>query len=68
MNFMKDHFKKNGTMDPERINLSHIQEVTYWSKKFNITPGQLMEAVEGSGSSLVRVIEDYLKTKGLINL
>lgn len=64
---MKDPLKQNGT-DPERINLSHIQEVTYWSKKYNITPGQLMEAVEGSGSSLVRVIEDYLKTKGLISL
>ncbi len=65
---MKENFKKNGTRDPERVNLSHIQEVTYWSKKFNITPGQLMEAVKGSGSSLIRVIEEYLKTKGLISL
>ncbi len=46
------------------IDFKSIQDIIYWSKKWEISAYQLMEASYIVNSSCVRVIEEYLRQKG----
>jgi hypothetical protein len=46
---MADDRNLRGPQDRQRINLSEDYEVTYWSKKWGVSPEQLAEAVRGPG-------------------
>ena len=47
--------------DGEFVNLGEPDQVTYWSKKFNITPEELKTAVRAVGD-VPETIAAYLKT------
>jgi uncharacterized protein DUF3606 len=57
---MADNKKKRGGADRGLIALSEPYEVTYWSKKFKITPAKLKAAVKKAGHS-AKNVEAYLK-------
>src|SRR5258708_29858932 len=57
---MADDKKKRGGMDRALIALSEAYEVSYWSKKFKITPAKLKAAVGKVGHSAKKV-EAYIK-------
>lgn len=46
------------------IDFEKIQDVIYWSKKWEVTPYQLIQAFFVIKTSKVRKIEDYLREKG----
>jgi hypothetical protein len=52
--------KKRGGVDRALIALSEAYEVSYWSKKFKITPAKLKAAVKQVGHSAKKV-EAYVK-------
>ena len=57
---MADNKKKRGGADRGLIALSEPYEVTYWSKKFKITPAKLKSAVKKAGRS-AKNVEAYIK-------
>ncbi|MDE2379625.1 DUF3606 domain-containing protein [Bradyrhizobium sp.] len=57
---MADDRKKRGAADRALIALGERHEVTYWSKKFKVTPAKLKYAVKKVGHS-ARKVETYLK-------
>jgi hypothetical protein len=57
---MADDKKKRGGMDRALIALSEAYEVSYWSKKFKITPAKLKATVKKVGHSAKKV-EAYIK-------
>lgn len=57
---MADDKKKSGGSDRGLIALSEPYEVSYWSKKFKVTPAKLRYAVKKVGRSSKKV-EAYLK-------
>src|ERR1700710_2282684 len=57
---MADDKKKRGGVDRALIALSEAYEVSYWSKKFKITPAKLKAAVKQVGHSAKKV-EAYVK-------
>ena len=59
---MADDKKKRGGMDRALIALSEAYEVSYWSKKFKVTPAKLKAAVGAVGHSSKKVGE-YLTGK-----
>ncbi|HUR09854.1 MAG TPA: DUF3606 domain-containing protein [Flavitalea sp.] len=65
--FMSYSFKKNDERRSRLINLGKPQEVTYWSKKWEISSPQLYQAFKESGSNSVIKIETYLRQKGLVS-
>jgi hypothetical protein len=46
---MADDKSKTGTADDVRINVNEAYEVQYWSKKFDVTPEELHDAVAAVG-------------------
>ena len=46
---MADDRSLRGTQDRQRINLSEDYEVTYWSKKWDVSREELAEAVRKAG-------------------
>ena len=46
---MADDKLKTGTADDVRINVNEAYEVQYWSKKFDVTPEELHDAVAAVG-------------------
>jgi Protein of unknown function (DUF3606) len=46
---MSDDNKKPGSQDRLRINVNEDYELRDWSKKFNVTPDRLKEAVKKVG-------------------
>jgi len=46
---MADDRNLQGPQDRQRINLSEDYEVTYWSKKWDVSREQLAEAVRKAG-------------------
>jgi hypothetical protein len=54
--------KTRGTGDAGLIALSQSYEVSYWSKKFKVTPAQLRAAVKAVGHSS-RKVEAYFAAK-----
>ena len=46
---MADNLKDAGGQDRSRINVNQQHELDYWTKKWNVTPSQLRDAVERAG-------------------
>ena len=57
---MADNKKKRGGADRALIALGEKYEVTYWSKKFKVTPAKLKYAVKKVGHSAKKV-EAYIQ-------
>ena len=53
----------NDEKSPE-IDFQKIQDVIYWSKKWEISPHQLIEAAQFLKTNDVKTIESYLREKG----
>jgi len=60
---MPGNFKKPKTFEAE-IDFKRIQDVVYWSKKWEVSPHQLIEAYNAVQSNRVKKIEEYLRGKG----
>lgn len=60
-------YRENEKRKSRLINLGSPQEVTYWSKKWEISSPQLYQAYIQSGSNSVTKIENYLREKGLVS-
>ncbi len=52
---MADNLTDRGPADRDRINVHEDWEVTYWSKKFGVTPTELKAAVKAVGVMVVDV-------------
>jgi hypothetical protein len=46
---MVDDVQQTGKLDDTRIHIEWNHEVSYWSKRFNVSPEQLRKAVESVG-------------------
>ncbi len=46
------------------INFQNIQDIIYWSKKWEVSPYELMKAYYTTNTNSVRKIEEYLRSKG----
>ena len=46
------------------IDFKKIQEIIYWSKKWEVSPNQLIKAYTAVESREVKKIEEYLREKG----
>jgi hypothetical protein len=46
------------------IRLSQPEDIIYWSKKWEISPGQLLKAVKATKSNKVHAIAAYLREMG----
>lgn len=46
------------------IDFKKVQEIIYWSKKWEVSPHQLIEASQHLQTNNVREIEAYLREKG----
>jgi hypothetical protein len=57
---MADNKTKRGGSDRALIALGEAYEVSYWSKKFKVTPAKLKAAVKVAGHSAKKV-EAYIK-------
>ena len=57
---MADDKTKRGPADRLRINVNEDYELRSWSKKFNVTPDQLKQAVQTVGDRAAAV-ERHLK-------
>ncbi len=53
----------NEEKDPG-IDFKKIQDIIYWSKKWEISPNQLIDAYQELKSNNVKEIEAYLRGKG----
>lgn len=56
---MSDDKSIKGPQDAARINIHEDYEVQYWTRRFNCTKEQLIEAVTKVGVS-VQAVEDFL--------
>lgn len=52
---MADNLNDTGGQDRSRVNVNQPHELDYWSKKWNVTPAQLRDAVERAGPSAAAV-------------
>lgn len=46
------------------LNLARIDDIVYWTKKWEISPNQLLQAVRATQSSDVQAITKYLRERG----
>lgn len=60
---MSDNKNLKDYRDRSRINTSETYEVSYWTRKWEITPKQLVDAIKHVGSTSVQKVEEYLKRK-----
>ena len=58
---MADDKSKKGYQDRSKINTKETYEVSYWTKKWDITPQQLTGAIRATDSTSVKKVEEYLK-------
>jgi hypothetical protein len=58
---MSDNKSKTDNRDRTRINVNEAYELQYWSEKLNVTPNELRNAVEATGSEDAEKITEYLK-------
>jgi hypothetical protein len=61
---MADDRTKKGMQDRTRINMKERYEIDYWKKKFKVSGQALAGAIRATGSSNVKKVEAYLKSKG----
>lgn len=52
---MTDNRQERGPQDRSRINVNEDYELQYWSKEFDVSPEQLIKAVESVGVSADKV-------------
>jgi len=64
---MAPNVKKPGKSHDKRIHLEEPREAVYWSKKFEVSSTQLLEAVKATGSNRVEQIARYLFEKRINN-
>jgi hypothetical protein len=57
---MSDNLKQRGGQDRTRINVNEDYELRDWSKRLNVTPDRLKEAVQAVGDRADKV-EQYLQ-------
>ena len=60
---MSDNKNKTDFRDRAVINMNEPYEVQYWTRKWNIPPEELKDAVEITGSSSVSTIEKFIAGK-----
>jgi hypothetical protein len=60
---MSDNKNQRNAQDSGRVNVNEEYEISYWTKKFNCTKAQLIEAVNRVGTSSEQV-EQFLKRNG----
>lgn len=46
------------------IDFKKIQDIVYWSKKWEVSPNQLIKAYTATQSREVKKIEEYLREEG----
>jgi hypothetical protein len=61
---MSSHPVKKTKQFEAEIEFKNIQDVTFWAKKWEVSPHQLMEAFNATKSNSVNKIEEYLRGKG----
>jgi len=61
---MTDNPKKVRKTDDPKIDFTQLDDIVYWTKKWEISAHQLNEAIKATGSNKVRKIEEYLRSKG----
>lgn len=59
---MADDKSKTGPADASRVNTGEAYEVSYWSKKFNVSAEELKAAVAAVGP-MAKDVEERLKKK-----
>ena len=58
---MSDDLNKKGEPDRSLINMNEPHEVSYWTKKFNVSKEELERAIEKAGSRSAEEVERRLK-------
>jgi hypothetical protein len=58
---MSDDKTQTGSADRRRINVNEAYELRDWSKKLNVTPDKLKEAVQAVGTS-ADAVEKHLRS------
>lgn len=53
-------------IDQHCVNLTKPEEVAYWSRLLNVSPGNLLNAVKATGSNLLSRVVWFLKAEGLL--
>jgi hypothetical protein len=53
----------NTNLQPS-VNLSRLDDIVYWTKKWEISPNQLFQAVKATQSNDVNTITLYLRERG----
>lgn len=61
---MTPNVRKPGKSHDKRIHLEQPHEAVYWSKKFEVSSTQLLEAVKATGSNRVEQVARYLFEQG----
>ncbi|RZJ36106.1 MAG: DUF3606 domain-containing protein [Flavobacterium sp.] len=56
-----DNKTQKDVRDRTRVNINEQYEVEYWSKKFNVTPQELRDAVMEIRSDSVKELEEFLR-------
>ena len=57
---MGSNIKKPGKSHDKRIHLEQPREAVYWSKKFEVSSVQLLQAIRATGSNRVEKVANYL--------
>ncbi|HSB94589.1 MAG TPA: DUF3606 domain-containing protein [Flavitalea sp.] len=60
---MGSTIKKPGKSHDKRIHLEQPREAVYWSKKFEVSSLQLLQAIKATGSNRVENVANYLAEK-----
>lgn len=60
---MGSNIKKPGKSHDKRIHLEQPREAVYWSKKFEVSSLQLLQAIKATGSNRVENVANYLAEK-----
>ncbi len=60
---MTSNLRKSGKSHDKRIHLEYPREAVYWSKKFEVSSTQLLEAVKATGTNRVEAVARYLYEK-----
>jgi hypothetical protein len=55
---------KSRAEEKTHLNLDQISEIVYWTKKWEISPEQLLSAVNATKSNSIPKIEAYLRQQG----
>ncbi|HSZ85369.1 MAG TPA: DUF3606 domain-containing protein [Puia sp.] len=53
---------------PQQVNINKPKDITYWTKKWEISAHQLLAAMINTKSTSVDLIADYLERFGFYNL